>query len=127
MNDAFSEARKTAARAISPGSPTRPRGTVLASAAFRSAVPVKRLSMPVSVGPGFQCLAFRFAASRCDDACAFLGKGHGSGAADAGQCAGDQHDGAAHFPLLLIGSALPAEFFRDRDHLVSTSSQKATQ
>jgi len=23
---------------------------------------------------GFQCLAFRFAASRCDDACAFLGK-----------------------------------------------------
>ena len=29
-------------------SPTRPRGTVLASAAFRSAVPVKRLSMSTS-------------------------------------------------------------------------------
>src|SRR5258707_12966421 len=43
---------QTAARAISPGSPTRPRGTVLASAAFPSAVPLKRLSMPVSVGPG---------------------------------------------------------------------------
>jgi len=30
----------------------------------------------------------------------------------------------AHAP---IGSALPAESFRDRDHLISTSSQKLIQ
>src|SRR5260370_38890081 len=56
MNDAFSEARKTAARAMSAGSPTRPSGTVFRSAAFLSAVPVKRLSMPVSIGPGATAL-----------------------------------------------------------------------
>src|SRR3981189_1226014 len=56
MNDAFSEARKTTARATSAGSPTRPSGTVFTSAAFLSAVPVKRLSMPVSIGPGATAL-----------------------------------------------------------------------
>src|SRR6266446_3808508 len=55
-NDAFSEARKTAARAISAGSPTRPSGTLLARAAFLSAVPVKRPSIPISVGPGATAL-----------------------------------------------------------------------
>ena len=50
-NDAFSEARKMVARAISAGLPTRPSGTLLASAAFLSAVPVKRLSMLVSRDP----------------------------------------------------------------------------
>src|SRR5258707_9695139 len=56
INDDFSDGRKTAARAISAGSPTRPSGTLFASAAFLSAVPVKRLSMPVSVGPGATAL-----------------------------------------------------------------------
>src|SRR4029453_10559870 len=56
MNDDSSEARKMAARAISSASPMRPSGTVLPSAAFLSAVPVKRLSMPVSVGPGATAL-----------------------------------------------------------------------
>src|SRR5580704_5233183 len=56
MNDASLEARKMAACAISAGSPTRPRGTVLVSAAFLSELPVKRLSMPVSVGPGAMAL-----------------------------------------------------------------------
>jgi LysR family hca operon transcriptional activator len=44
------------ARAISSGSPTRPSGTPVASAAFLSGVPVKRLSIPVSVGPGATAL-----------------------------------------------------------------------
>src|SRR5258708_37575125 len=56
MNDAFSEARKTAARAMSAGSPTRPSGTVFTSAAFLSTVPVKRLSRAVSTGPGATAL-----------------------------------------------------------------------
>src|SRR5438552_3198019 len=44
------------ARAISSGSATRPSGTPVASAAFLSAVPVKRVSIAVSVGPGATAL-----------------------------------------------------------------------
>jgi hypothetical protein len=54
--DAPSEARKSAAAAMSAGLPTRPRGTPEAKAALFSGVPVKRSSMPVSVGPGATAL-----------------------------------------------------------------------
>src|SRR5438094_3657686 len=49
---ALSEARKTRALAISSGFPTRPSGTLETRPAFLSALPVKRLSIPVSIGPG---------------------------------------------------------------------------
>src|SRR5258708_36396581 len=39
MNDAFSEARKTAARGMSAGTPRRPSGTACGGAAFLSALP----------------------------------------------------------------------------------------
>src|SRR5258705_13958036 len=55
-NEALLGARNRTARAISSGSPTRPSGTLDARAAFLSAVPVKRLSRPVSVGPGATAL-----------------------------------------------------------------------
>src|SRR5947207_9186655 len=52
MNDALSDARKTMVSAISSGLPTRLSGTVAARPAFLSSVPVKRFSIPVSIGPG---------------------------------------------------------------------------
>src|SRR5882757_7850198 len=52
MNDALSDARNMMVWAISSGLPIRLSGTVAASPAFLSAVPVKRLSIPVSMGPG---------------------------------------------------------------------------
>src|SRR5437879_9384040 len=56
MNEAEAEARKTIARAISSGLPSRPSGTVDTSAVLFWALPVKRSSMPVSVGPGATAL-----------------------------------------------------------------------
>jgi hypothetical protein len=55
---------------------------------------------------GFQRLAFGLAAAGGDDGCAVLGEGQRGGAADAGQCAGDQDDGRGHF---LPFHFLPAE------------------
>ena len=52
MNDALSDARNAMVLAISSGLPTRLTGTVAARLAFLSAVPVKRFSIPVSIGPG---------------------------------------------------------------------------
>src|ERR1700735_5872141 len=52
MNEAFSDARNVMVLAISSGVPTRLRGTVAVRLAFLSAVPVKRFSIPVSIGPG---------------------------------------------------------------------------
>ena len=51
-NLASSDAMKTMPSATSSERPRRPSGTCAASAALFSAVPVKRVSMPVSVGPG---------------------------------------------------------------------------
>src|SRR6267378_2126800 len=56
MNEAEAEATKTIARAISSGLPNRPSGTVDTSAALFWGLPVKRSSMPVSVGPGATAL-----------------------------------------------------------------------
>src|SRR5712691_10902796 len=55
-NEAEAEARKTIARPISSGLPIRPSGTVDTSAALFWGLPVKRSSMPVSVGPGATAL-----------------------------------------------------------------------
>ena len=52
MNDASSDAMKTIALASSSERPRRSIGTVLVRAALFSGVPVKRVNMPVSVGPG---------------------------------------------------------------------------
>jgi hypothetical protein len=52
MNDALSDARNMMVWAISSGLPIRLSGTVAASPAFLSAVPVKRFNIPVSIGPG---------------------------------------------------------------------------
>src|SRR3989454_5552905 len=52
MNDALSDERKTIVCAISSGLPTRLSGTVAVRPAFLSSVPVKRFSIPVSIGPG---------------------------------------------------------------------------
>src|ERR1700733_5168367 len=52
MNLASSEAMNTMPSATSSERPRRPSGTCVTSAALFSAVPVKRVSMPVSVGPG---------------------------------------------------------------------------
>src|SRR5580704_6755442 len=52
MNDALSDARNMMVWAISSGLPTRLSGTVAARPAFLSGVPVKRSSIPVSIGPG---------------------------------------------------------------------------
>src|SRR5580658_154280 len=51
-NDALSDARNMMVWAISSGLPTRLSGTVAAKLAFLSGVPVKRSSIPVSIGPG---------------------------------------------------------------------------
>src|SRR5260370_23274499 len=52
MNEALSDARNMMVWAISSGLPTRLSGTVAAKLAFLSAVPVKRFSIPLSIGPG---------------------------------------------------------------------------
>ena len=52
MNLASSDAMKTIPSATSSERPSRPNGTCAAKAALFSAVPVKRVNMPVSVGPG---------------------------------------------------------------------------
>jgi uncharacterized protein (DUF169 family) len=52
MNEASSDAMKTIACACSSERPRRPIGTVVTRAAFFSGVPVKRVNMPVSTGPG---------------------------------------------------------------------------
>src|ERR1700682_6021821 len=52
MNDALSDARNIMVWAISSGLPTRLSGTIAATAAFLSSVPVKRFNNPVSIGPG---------------------------------------------------------------------------
>jgi len=51
MNEASSDATKTIALAISSERPRRSIGTVVVSAALFSGVPVKRVNMPVSIGP----------------------------------------------------------------------------
>src|SRR6478752_483876 len=56
MNDASSEAMKTIALASSAERPRRPIGTVVTRAALFSGVPVKRVNIPVSVGPGATAL-----------------------------------------------------------------------
>jgi hypothetical protein len=52
MNEASSDAMKTIALASSSERPGRPIGTPVTRAALFSGVPVKRVNMPVSVGPG---------------------------------------------------------------------------
>ena len=52
MNEASSDAMKTIASATSSERPRRPIGTPVTRAALFSGVPVKRVNMPVSVGPG---------------------------------------------------------------------------
>ena len=52
MNEASSDAMKTIALASSSTRPRRPIGTSATRAALFSDVPVKRVNMPVSVGPG---------------------------------------------------------------------------
>ena len=52
----LSEAVNTMPAAISSGRPARFIGTPATSPAFRSALPVKRLSIPVSTGPGAAAL-----------------------------------------------------------------------
>jgi cytochrome bd-type quinol oxidase subunit 1 len=56
MNEASSDAMKTIALASSSERPRRPIGTVVTRAALFSGVPVKRVNMPVSVGPGADSL-----------------------------------------------------------------------
>src|SRR5438876_394609 len=52
MKEASSDAMKTIALASSSERPRRPIGTVVTSAALFSGVRVKRVNMPVSIGPG---------------------------------------------------------------------------
>src|SRR3954464_2381787 len=52
MYDASSDAMKTIALASSSERPRRAIGTVVTRAALFSGVPVNRVNMPVSVGPG---------------------------------------------------------------------------
>src|SRR6185295_8690414 len=52
INEASSDAMKTIALASSSVRPRRPMGTVVTRAALLSGVPVKRVNMLVSVGPG---------------------------------------------------------------------------
>jgi hypothetical protein len=52
MNEASSDAMKTIALASSSERPRRPIGTPVTRAALFSGVLVKRVNMPVSVGPG---------------------------------------------------------------------------
>jgi len=51
-----SDAMNTMPSATSSERPRRPSGTCVARAALFSAVPVKRVSMPVSMGPGATAL-----------------------------------------------------------------------
>src|SRR5260370_38468644 len=51
-NEAWSDAIKTIALATSSERPSRPIGTLVTRAASFSAVPLKRVKQPVSVGPG---------------------------------------------------------------------------
>src|ERR1700736_3153673 len=69
-NDALSDARNIMVSAISSGLTTRLSGTVAAKPAFLSAVPAKRFSIAVSIGPGATMLM------RTPDAAASLGKHH---------------------------------------------------
>ena len=52
LNAALSDDRNTIIWAISSGLPMRWSGTPATKPAFRSAVPVKRVSIAVSMGPG---------------------------------------------------------------------------
>ena len=52
MNEALSDATNTMAWAISSGVPTRLIGSSLTRLALPSPPPVKRFSIPVSIGPG---------------------------------------------------------------------------
>ena len=52
MNEASSDAMKTIALATSSERPRRSIGTVVTRAALFSGVCVKRVNMPVSIGPG---------------------------------------------------------------------------
>ena len=52
MNEASSDAMKTIALATSSETPKRSIGTVVTRAALFSGVRVKRVNMPVSIGPG---------------------------------------------------------------------------
>src|SRR5207245_1224708 len=56
MKDALSDERNTMVWATSSGAPTRLSGTVVIKPAFLSSVPVKRFSIPVSIGPGATAL-----------------------------------------------------------------------
>src|SRR6266851_2842556 len=56
MNDALLEATNTIVSAISSGRPARFSGTPATRPAFRSALPVKRSSIAVSIGPGATAL-----------------------------------------------------------------------
>ena len=56
MYEAWSEAMNTIASASSSVRPRRASGTCATRAALFSGVPVKRVSMPVSVGPGATAL-----------------------------------------------------------------------
>ena len=58
MKLALSEARNTIACATSSGRPMRLTGMFATNAAFRSAVPVKRVNMSVSIGPGAAISSF---------------------------------------------------------------------
>src|SRR5258707_1178984 len=99
MYEASSDAMNTIALASSSVRPRRPIGTPVTSAALFSGVPVKRVNMPVSVGPG--ATAFTripdLAISRAtDDVRAFLGKGNGGGPAYACEASRDQDDWLVH-------------------------------
>ena len=69
LKDDLSDARNTIIWAISSGIPARLSGTPATKPAFFSAVPVKRSSMPVSMGPGATTLTRtpNSAASRAAD------------------------------------------------------------
>src|SRR5438094_5882470 len=56
MKDALSDERNTMVWATSSGAPTRLSGTVVIKPTFLSSVPVKRFSIPVSIGPGATAL-----------------------------------------------------------------------
>src|SRR5271169_6605978 len=56
MNEASSDAMNTIALASSSERPRRPIGTPVIRADLFSGVPVKRVNMPVSVGPGATAL-----------------------------------------------------------------------
>ena len=71
MKDALSDERNTMVWAISSGLPMRFTGTRETNAALLSSVPVKRVSNPVSIGPGATTLT-RTPASATSSAAAFV-------------------------------------------------------